>query len=370
MTAVDAVKRVSWAELFYDLVFVFAVMQVAIILADDVSVAGMLRAWVLFTPFWWAWVGTGILSNFTDLDRVKDRLRLFGIGLFTFLMTVAAPSAFGVHSVFFAAMFVVLRLLLLWWSVDRFGRIGLTPFSTSAVVTGPLLLATSLLAPETRLVAWTLLMVAELSTTWVLRDRLKDLRVDAAHLPERFGLVVMIALGESLVSTGGAVSHGFGGIEALSLAACFALTCGLWWLYFHRSYDALVQLLRSERNQSRVIRDLLAYGHYGLICAIVAIAVGMKFVVKHPGDRPQQTVDWLLCLGTALFLVVFIWTRWWVFRLLAAVRVPAVGLCVAVGLVGPLMPAAALAALLAALLIIVALVETGYVRRARARQQT
>jgi hypothetical protein len=67
---------------------------------------------------------------------------------------------------------------------------------------------------------------------------------------------------------------------------------------------------------------------------------------------------------------VFIWTRWWVFRLLAAVRVPAVGLCVAVGLVGPLMPAAALAALLAALLIIVALVETGYVRRARARQQT
>lgn len=360
----DTAKRVSWAELFYDLVFVFAVMQVAIILAGDVSLHGLLRVWVLFTPFWWAWVGTGILSNLTDLDQVKDRLRLFAIGLITFLMTVAAPDAFGGRAVFFAAAFVVLRLLLVWWSVDRFGRLGLTPFSTSAFVTGPLLLATSLLPPDNQLIAWTALMVAELSTTWVFRDRLKGLRVNAAHLPERFGLVVMIALGESLVSAGGAVLHEFGSPEVLSLAACFALVCGLWWIYFHFSHSAMEHKLRSEENQSRVIREILAYGHYGLICSIVAIAVGMKFVVKHPDDHPQQTVAWLLCLGTALFLAVFIWPRWGIFRLLSAVRAPAVGLCLVAGAVGTLMPAAALAALLAAVLILVALLETAFVRRA------
>jgi low temperature requirement protein LtrA len=370
MKAVAAVKRVSWAELFYDLVFVFAVMQVALILAGDVSWHGMLRAWVLFTPFWWAWVGTGILANLTDLDQVKDRLRLFAIGLTTFLMTVAAPDAFGDHAVFFAAAFVALRLLLLWWSTDRFGRLGLTPFSTSAFITGPLLLVTSLLPAESRLIAWTLLMVAELSTTWVFRNRLKGLRVDSAHLPERFGLVVMIALGESLVSAGGAVLHEFGSPEVLSLAACFALACGLWWLYFHHSHGAVEHRLRNEENQSKVIREILAYGHYGLICAIVAIAVGMKSVVKHPDEHPQQTVVWLLCVGTALFLAVFIWPRWGIFRLLSAVRVPAVVVCLAAGVVGTLMPASALTALLAALLIIVALLETVYVRREHARHKT
>src|SRR5689334_3309974 len=98
--APEVIKRVSWAELFYDLVFVYAVTQVSRMLASHPDQP--LDVWVLFTPFWWSWVGTCILSNLTDLERVRERLRLFAIALATFLMAAAAPAALTDRAVFFA----------------------------------------------------------------------------------------------------------------------------------------------------------------------------------------------------------------------------------------------------------------------------
>ena len=361
MTNSMATKRVSWVELFYDLVFVFAVTQIADIFAENVSWRGLVEAWVIFTPFWWSWVGTAILSNLTDLEHIRHRLRMFGIGLATLLMTVAAPSAFTSRGVFFAAVFVVLRLTLVWWSVDQFHGVRFNPFTASAFVTAPLFLATSFLPSDQKLMAWTALMVAELSTSWLFRNRLKVLRVDTSHLPERFGLVIMIALGESVIVAGQAIGNHFDVARILALAGCFAFVCGLWWIYFHFSIKAVAYKLMSEDNQSRIIREVLSYGHYALTCSIIAIATGMRFVVARPGAHLPAAQVWLLCGGTALFLAVFAWQRWGMFWMLSVTRAPAAMLAVLLGLVGGWLPALVLVVLLVAVLAGLAMVELAVV---------
>jgi low temperature requirement protein LtrA len=357
MSGLDVAKRVSWAELFYDLVFIYACIQVVQILAGSPHWIGMWQAWVIFTPFWWAWVGTSILSNVSDLDKVKDRMRLFAIGLATFLMTVAAPAAFDDRGLFFAIVYLSLRLLLLWWSVERFG-LRPNPFSASALVVAPLLLASSFLPADLRRAAWTVLMVAELSTTWLFRRRLAFIQVNASHLLERFGLVIMIALGESLVAAAAMVTPDFAADKIAALGVNFLLVCGLWWVYFHFSHPAVEHRLRHASNQARVIRDILAYGHYGLICAIIAVAVGFKGIVVKPGSVLEPGKVWLLCGGVSMFLALFAMPRWGLSRRLIAVRAPAAAGSIVLGVVGGYLSGGVLASALATLLIGVALAET------------
>ncbi|MCU7729573.1 low temperature requirement protein A [Actinoplanes sp. KI2] len=357
MTDATASKRVSWIEMFYDLVFVFAVTQIADFLADDVSWRGLLEAWVVFTPFWWSWVGTAILSNLTDLEDTWHRLNMFAIGLVTLLMTVAAPTAFSHNGVFFAASFVVLRLMLVSWSTGQFRGLHFNPFTASAFITAPLFLVTAFLPPEQKLAAWTVLMVVELSTSWLFRKRLKALRVDTSHLPERFGLVIMIALGESVIVAGQAVGDHFDAARIVSLATCFAFVCGLWWTYFNFSVKAVAYKLSSEDNQSRIIRAVLSYGHYALICAIIAIATGMRQVVAEPGARLPTAEVWLLCGGTALYLAAFAWQRWGTLWMLSAVRAPAAAVSLMLGLAGRQLSAVVLVLLLTAILAVLAAVE-------------
>jgi low temperature requirement protein LtrA len=282
---------------------------------------------------------------------------MFAIGLATLLMTVAAPTAFTHNGVFFAAVFVVLRLMLVSWSTGQFRGLHFNPFTASAFMTAPLMLATAFLPGTQKFVAWTALMVAELSTSWLFRHRLKALRVDTSHLPERFGLVIMIALGESVIVAGQAVGDRFDVARIVSLASCFAFVCGLWWTYFNFSVKAVAYKLSSEDNQSRIIRQILSYGHYALICAIIAIATAMRVVAADPGAHLPPAEVWLLCGGTTLYLAAFAWQRWGRFWMLSAARAPAAVVSLSLGLVGGRLSALVLMLLLTAVLAALAAVE-------------
>jgi low temperature requirement protein LtrA len=313
-------KRVSWVELFYDLVLVFAITKVSHELTLDVSWPGLLNAWAVFTPFWWSWVGTSILSNLTDLDHPKNRLRLFAIVLITSLMTIAAPTALGGRGLLFALLYLMLRLLLVWWSADIFGGLRLNPFSVSAFFTAPMLLLTSALPMYDQRIAWAALMTVELSTTWMLRRRLTHIRVDVAHMPERFGLVVILALGMPLVDSSQTIPDRFSVWHAAALVGCFLLVAGMWWIYFDFTHSAIAHRLRTEQDHSRVVRELLAYGHYGLFACISAVAVGIRLIIAHPRSQGETGGVVLMCTGTALYLGVFLWPRWGLPRVIARVR--------------------------------------------------
>lgn len=326
-TTTEQEKRVSWAELFFDLVFVVAVTRVSILLEHDHSWGGVLRALVVFVPIYWTWVGMAIQTNQGDTSSVSMRLRMFAVALAGIYMALALGEAYGDLGLMFAVSYWAARLLL---ASGLFRSQGLraalwTPYGVSVVVTGPLLMIGALLDDVTAQTAvWGVAALIDLSAPSLFRRRLSRLHYDAAHLSERFGLFVLIALGESVVAVGTSTStDDLRAIDAAAVAAAFVLSCGLWWVYFHFAADAVRHALATAQVQLRVTRLVLSYGHLAFIAAIIAVAVGMHDSIAHPDERLPGAVAGLLAGGTALYLATFGFTRWAMFRLVSWTRLTA-----------------------------------------------
>jgi low temperature requirement protein LtrA len=327
-TATSAIpeKRVSWAELFFDLVFVFAVTEVSALLEHDHTRAGLLRALVVFGPIYWLWVGTSIQTNRLDISRPAPQLRIFAVALAGVFMALAVPDAFGASGLLYAFAYWAGRLVLGAAMLGPSYRIPLVnPHTMSIAVTGPLLVVGALLHGDAREVVWALAALLDLSTPTLLRSRLRDMHFDAAHLAERFGLFVLIALGESVVAIGASSHSGHSLTPAVgfAVAAAFALSCGLWWVYFHFAADAMRHALATAKVQLDITRLVLSYGHLSFIAAIIVVAVGMREAVAEPGHALGWGVGALLYGGTALYLATFGFTRWAMFRLVSVTRLSA-----------------------------------------------
>ena len=356
-------KRVTWAELLFDLVFVFAITQLSALLHHDHSWAGVARTLVAFVPIYWAWVGTSIHANTHDVDRAADRIGVFGVALCALFMALATPLAYEEHGVLFAASYLVARVILASL-VFRGIRVGLSPFSVAVVVSGPLLLAGGLAHGTARLVLWALAAAVDLLTPRLLRRRLMHLRFDASHLPERFGLFLIIALGESVVATGAPAASGrhLGAGAMGAVAGSFVLICGLWWVYYHFGASAIRHALATAEVQSDVVRQVLSYGHLSFIAGIVAMASALAEVVEHPGAHLRPDIAALLFGGCALYLATFGYTRWRMFRLWSVYRLSAAGVVLVLLPAAPLVPALAALYALAAVVIALNVVEYVVVR--------
>ena len=361
-----AEKRVTWAELFFDLVFVFAVTQVSALLHEDHSWAGVGKALVVFVPVWWAWVGTTIHANTHDVDRPLDRLGIFAVGLGSLFMALALADPYGEHGVLFGASYWVLRLVLAAL-VFRGPRLTVNAFSVALFVTGPLLLIGGMLDGGARIAVWAVAALIDLSVPRLTRRKLALVHFDPAHLPERFGLFVIVALGESIVAVGLSVrGEALTAARLAAVAAAFVLACGLWWVYFHFAAGAVHHAVATARVQTDIIRPVLAYGHLGFIAGIVAVAVGLAEVVHYPGKHLHLDVAGLLLGGTALYLAIFGYTRWRMFGTTSPTRLGAAGLCLLLLAVAPVLPALAVLAVLAAIVVALNVVEAVRVRRANA----
>ncbi|TQS47151.1 low temperature requirement protein A [Cryptosporangium phraense] len=343
-----AEKRVSWAELFFDLVFVYAVTRISLLLGTDHSALGLLRGLIAFVPVYWLWVGTAIQTNHRDVARPVLRIALFAVALVALFMALALPEVFAESALLFAVAYWIGRFVLAAVSVSGPGHPVVSPYLVSVVATGPLLVVGALLSPGPRTVVWALAALIDLATPWLLRSRMASIHFDAAHLAERFGLFVLIALGESVVVIGeSADEHGLDLASGVAVAGAFVLACALWWVYFHFAADAVRHALATAEVQLDITRTVLSYGHLSFIAAIVLVAVGLHEAVA----RPTEHVGYLLGAGVALYLLTFGYTRWRMFRLVSKTRVTAgvAALLVTLGL--PLMPALAGVALLAAVVI-------------------
>ena len=362
-------KRVTWAELFFDLVFVFAVTQVSALLHGDHSWAGVGRALVVFVPVYWAWVGMSIHANTHDVDRPLDRIGIFTVGLGSLFMGLAVPGAYGDRGVFFGATYWILRTVLaalVLRSARSTGRVAATPFGVSVLITGPLLLIGGLLTGPARVAVWACAAVIDLATPAVFRRRLTHLRFDPTHLPERFGLFVLIALGESIVAIGGpaAATEHLGAPVVLAVAEAFVLACGLWWVYFHFASDAVRHAMATADIQADILRRVLSYGHLAFISGIIATAVGLAEVVVHPDHHLEGGVAGLLFGGCALYLAAFGYTRWQMFRKWSTTRLIGAAVVVALLPAAPHLPGLAALGLLAAVLLSLNGWEFARVRRA------
>jgi low temperature requirement protein LtrA len=209
-----------------------------------------------------------------------------------------------------------------------------------------------------RQAVWAVAVVVEIVSPALLGRRLHGMRFEPAHLAERFGILVIIALGESVISVGATAEHaGLTVPVLLALALTFVLGAALWWMYFSFGASAIEHALRTHPTQALVVRDVLSYGHFALLLGLLLAAVGARDVVAHPGATPPVFTACLLPAGTALYVLTFGFTRWRMFGAPTWTRVGAGAVLVAACGLAPLLPGAANLAIVVAVVVAVNVYE-------------
>jgi low temperature requirement protein LtrA len=359
-------RSASWLELFFDLVFVVAIAQLAVALSDDLSGGGFLRFTLLFVPVWWSWAGyTNYADRFDTDDPVFRAMMLAGM-LGIAALAVNVPEAFAGGSGAFAASYVAVRvvLILLYERARRNvpAARALITVTMAVFVVGAALWVISLLVPEPwRFGFWALALLIEGATPWVARRAMASVPMHASHLPERYGLFTIIVLGESLV----AVVVGISGTDwqlasAVTAAVGFLAAACLWWVYFD-----FIEL--ADIRRGLLARNVFIYGHLLVAMGLTATGVGIKKAILYSGE-PYLPVGgyWALCGGTALFLagislVYVVSTRTMRDRVMIA-RGAATVAALSLALIGPAVTPSVLVCLL--LLVLISLVVFEMIEKA------
>jgi low temperature requirement protein LtrA len=347
-----AVQRVTWAELFFDLVFVFAVTQVAHAVYVGHGWADLGRSVLLFVPFWWAWVGCTILFNGLVISATKRHLLLLAIAAAAFVMSIAVPDAYGNRGVLFGAAYLAARILLgITMQIRGAFQVRFNPF-TVGLLAGVVWMLAGLLPADTRQWVWLAVALVELAVPIVLGHRLDYMQFDASHLPERFGLFVIIALGETLVGIGqGGTRNALAGEEAVALFVAFLLSCGLWWTYFQYGASATEHALRIAKVPAVLVRSSFSYGHMFFVLGIILAAAGLAQAVTDPKVHLYGVHALLLGSGVSLYIATFCYTRIMMFGGASYTRVVAALLAIVVTAFSPGRPAITPLVLLTALVL-------------------
>ncbi|ONH32487.1 low temperature requirement protein A [Pseudofrankia asymbiotica] len=309
-------QRATFFELFFDLVYVFAITQLSHYVLADLSWAGAGRAAFLLVVVCWAWNYTTWMANWFDPDTVAVRLVLVFVMLASLLMAVAVPDAFGERGLLFAASYVALQIgrnafVVAVTPAGAFHRNFVQILSWS-VLSAPLWIAGGLVDGEARWAPWgaALLvdLVAPLVQYWIPRmgqAPATEWQVDGNHFAERFQLFVIIALGESIVLAGVTASESdLTAAVVVALGVAFLLSTALWWLYFGQVAEAVARRIAqcAPTEAGRLGRDVYTYLHLPIIAGIVLSAVGLELVIAHPHDELHLAGALVTCGGPALFL--------------------------------------------------------------------
>jgi len=285
-------RRTTPVELFWDLVFVFAVTRVTTLLSHHLSWAGLGRAMLVLALVWWAWSAFVWATNAQDPDAPVFRATLLTATVLIFVAGLALPEAFAADGTTFAVAYAGVRLLHLGLYVDasRRGNASLSAIAGFAVTVAAgmaLLVAGSFAEGGTRVALWVAAAAIDYAgPAWLTRERLRGLQqVAVAHFAERYSLFIIICLGESIVAIG--VGGTGPGLDAeLIGAAVLALliTIGLWWTYFDRFADTAEERLAAHDDPVLAAADGYSYLHLLLVAGIIVFAVGAKGTVAHAGD--------------------------------------------------------------------------------------
>jgi low temperature requirement protein LtrA len=302
-------------ELFFDLVFVFAITQVTNLLTHEPTWHGVIRGSLVLAAIWWAWTGYAWLTSTLDVDEGPVRLMMLAAMAAMLGVALAVPEAFRGDAVLFGFSFLLVRVmhLVLYANAGRDdpdllgALLRLVP---TELLGASLIVVAGFLSGEARIAAWLIALAIDYTGPAVVA--LQGWRIAPAHFAERHGLIVLIALGESIVAIG--VGAGFtlttGSIAGAVLGV--VVISALWWLYFDvAAIFARRQLVQASGvAQARLARDSYSYFHLPLVAGIVFFAFGLKTTLHHVGDTLDTVPAVALCGGGALYLlghVVFLY---------------------------------------------------------------
>jgi len=331
----DADHAVTALELFFDLVFVLAITQVTALLAADPTGHGLIRALLLLAVLWWGWTGYAWLTNAVDVDEGAIRIAYLAAMAAMLVAALAVPTAFTTNEFAFAAAYFVFRLLHLVVyerttrarpQVNRLVR----RLGPTLMISATLIVIASAFHGPAQLAIWAVAIVIDYGGPLLVGS--DGWGVSAGHFVERHGLIIIIALGESIVAIGAGAPHGTISMSVIAAAILGIAAVGaLWWLYFDVVAVVARRLLREATGAARnaMARDSYSYLHLPMVTGIVLVALGLKKALLHPSLTLKPVPAIALCGGAALYLLALIAFRLRNVRTLNRQRLVAAVVCLA-----------------------------------------
>src|SRR3954451_2614004 len=364
-------KRVAPLELFFDLVFVFAITQVTFLMSEHPNWAGLGHGMLVLAALWWAWAAYAWLTNYIAAEEDRERLlMLAAIGGFP-VTALAAPEAFGDHALLFAIAYAAARWLHIFIFAEANDDVdadeAIRRLARTALPAPLLLILAAFVDEPAQWIIWVVALSIDLGGTYVLG--IQGFRVSPGHFAERFSLIVNIALGESIVAIGtglgGTLDAGTVGAALLGLVLAF----GIWWAYFDVVAIVAERHFREAEGMRRLrmARDSYSYLHLPMIAGIVLLSLGLKKMLAHV-DEPLETVPAVALFGgIALYYAGHVGFRLRNLGAINRVRLTALATSLALILVGRQVDALVAVALAASLTSGVIVYEAIHFREARYR---
>jgi low temperature requirement protein LtrA len=302
-------QKVTFVELFFDLVFVFSVTQVVGLLHEGIHWVSIGQGVLVFWLVWWAWTQFTWALNAADTTHPVVALGTLVATAVAFFMAVALPDAFHDKAFWFALPYVVVRsvgLYLYAWVASQ------NPTQKTAVGTFALLSSTGLVAVlvggslggTAQYWAWGIAITLDVLAA-AIAGQLEGWNLHPEHFAERHGLFVIIALGETLiVAAGGATGKSFAAALVSIAVLAVLITCALWWSYFMRTKPILDHGLESSKGptQTRMARDSFSLLHFPMLCGVIAYAAAIEEAIVRPDEPLHLDARLALAFGLVLFV--------------------------------------------------------------------
>ncbi len=310
-------RRATWLELFFDLVFVVAIAQLAHFLHHELTWAGIGGFAALFVPVWWLWIDFSYYADQFDIERGSYGYTMLGVMFGIIVLAMTIPNALHGGSAAFATIYAALRLVIIVLYIQAWRLVPqsreLTARYTISFSIAFVLWLISIFVPEPiRFVVWGIALFIEISNGPITYVTIRSVPAQVSHMDERFGLFVIIVLGEAIV----AVATGVAGTQwqwqaILTGLGGFIVAVSLWRMYFERADSSVINwALRG--NKPALLRSFVyGYSHFFVFAGIVATGVGIQSAIE-AATKGSWTVEAraVLCGGLAVFLLGLSAVQW------------------------------------------------------------
>ncbi len=304
-------------ELFFDLVFVFAITQLSHALLQHLSLPGALQTLLMLFAVWWVWIYTTWVANWLDPERANVRLMLILLMLGGLVLSSSIPGAFGKNGWLFAAAYCSMQigrsLYMVWasWGVHPARARSFLRITFWLLLSLPLWVAGALATPEHRLLLWAAALLVDYSgpalfypTPVLGRSKADDWDISGAHMAERCSLFIIISLGEGVLITGATFAElPQDGLHWLAFATCFLGSAALWWLYFDTGAKRGSETIEASGQAGLIARNAYTYWHIPIVAGLVVSAVADEMLLMHPHGHLEPAFVAATLGGALLFLI-------------------------------------------------------------------
>ena len=370
MRARAGAERVTNIELFFDLVYVFAVTQISHYLLNHATLTGALRSGLLLAMIWLVWAYTTWVTNWLDPEKIAVRLLLLALAGASLVLSAAVPGAFGARGLAVGIAYAVMQI-----GRSIFAVIALRGHPLQAnfqrilcwcLVSGTLAVLGGIARPDPRAWLWLGAVGVDLLggavgfyTPGLGRSTTLDWTIEGRHLAERCQAFILIALGESIVVIGATLSglHHIGGTVVAAFAVALLGSAALWWLYFDRSADDAARVIAASDDPGRLGRSAYHFIHPIMVAGIIVGAAADELTLSHPAESARGPVAWMILGGVGLFLAGHAAFKMVIWRVLSWTRIGAIVVLALLGLAAPYLSALELGGATAAVVLAVAVLD-------------